>query len=144
MNHLVSDTTRDLFFYGLFMDEDILRARGVSPRQPRRTVVRNYCLRIGRRALLVPKFGAAAYGMVFALTDREIALLYSEPGLEQYRPESVTASFEDGTFAAVTTFNLDESHAIGEPNLEYAAKLRVVFERLSFPTDEFHSIGEKP
>jgi hypothetical protein len=137
----MSEAARDLFFHGLFMDEDVLRDRGVSPLRPRSAVVPGYRLRIGRRALLVPQFGAQAFGMVFALTDREIASLYAEPGLELYRPESVIASFEDGTFAAVTTFNLSEAHATTEPNLDYAAKLRVVFERLGFPTDELRSIS---
>lgn len=137
----MSETTRDLFLYGLFMDEDILRGRGVSPLRPRKAVVPGYRLRIGRRALLVPRFGAQAFGMVFALTDREIESLYAESGLELYRPESVIASFEDGTFAAVTAFNLSEVHAAEEPNLDYAAKLRVVFERLGFPTDELRAIG---
>lgn len=50
----MSETARDLFFYGLFMDEDVLRDRGVSPLRPRSAVVPGYRLRIGRRALLVP------------------------------------------------------------------------------------------
>lgn len=137
----MSETARDLFFYGLFMDEAILRGKGVSPMRPRRAVVPGYRLRIGRRALLVSQFGAQAFGMVFALTDREIESLYAEPGLELYRPQSVTASFEDGTFAAVTTFNLSEAHATAEPNPDYAEKLRAVFQRLGFPTDELRSIG---
>jgi hypothetical protein len=137
----VSEITRDLFFYGLFMDERILRDKGVIPLRPRRATVPGYRLQIGRRALLVPQFGAQAFGMVFALTNREIASLYAEPGLELYRPESVIASFEDGTFAPVTTFNLSEAHADAEPNTEYAVRLRVVFERLGFPTDELRFIG---
>lgn len=131
----MSEETQDLFFYGLFMDANLLRDRGVRPLRPRRALVPNYRLRIGRRALLVPEPGAWAYGMVFALTDREIASLYAEPGLELYRPESVIAFMEDRTFAPVTTFNLDASHDAADPNLEYAAKLRAVFERLGFPTD---------
>ena len=78
--------------------------------------------------------------MVLALTEREIALLYSEPDLELYRPESVTASFEDGTSGPVTAFNLDEAYAGAEPNLEYAAKLRAVFERLGSPTGELQTL----
>jgi hypothetical protein len=131
----MSETTRDLFFYGLFMDAAILREKGVNPLRPRKAVVPGFRLRIGGRALLVPQFGAQAYGMVFALTDREIAALYAEPDLELYRPESVIASFEDGTFGAVTTFNLGATHASSEVNREYATKLQVVLERLGFPTD---------
>jgi hypothetical protein len=137
----VSETTRDIFFYGLFMDEAVLRNKGVSPLRPRQAVVPGYRLQIGQRALLVPQFGAQAFGMVFALTNREIESLYAAPDLERYRPQSVTASFADGTFAAVTIFNLSEAHATSEPNPDYVEKLRVVFERLGFPTDVLRSIG---
>ena len=137
----MSESTHDVFFYGLFMDETILRAKGVRPLRPRRAVVPGYRLRIGRLASLVPQFGAQAFGMVFALTDGESASLYAGPGLELYRPQSVTASFEDGAFAAVTTFNVGEAQVTGEANREYADKLRGVFQRLGFPTDEFQAFG---
>ncbi len=141
MDHPVPEITRDVFFYGLFMDEEILRAKGIHPRAPRKAVVPGYRLRIGQRAMLFPQFAAQAFGMVFALTDQEIESLYAEPGLETYRPESVIASFEDGTFSAVTTFNVRGVPAVGEPNLEYAAKLRAVLERLGFPADYARSAG---
>jgi Gamma-glutamyl cyclotransferase, AIG2-like len=124
---------KDIFFYGLFMDESVLRAKGVEPRLPRRAVVRNYELMIGQRAMLCPQPSAKAFGMVYALTDAEIDSLYGEPGLEMYRPESVDASFEDGSSSVVTTYNLPDTTGTDEPNLEYAAKLRVVLERLGFP-----------
>jgi hypothetical protein len=103
-------------------------------------VVPGYRLRVGRRALLEPHFGAQAFGMVFALTDRETASLYAEPVLDLYHPEPVVATFEDGAFSAVTVFNLSEAHAAAVPDYDYAARLRVVFERLGFPTDELESI----
>ena len=131
----MAKATRDVFFYGLFMDEEILRGKGVIPLRARKAVVPGYRLLIGRRALLVPQFGAQAFGMVFALTDREIELLYAEPGLEMYRPESIIALFENGTFDAVITFNLDEADAATDVNRDYAAKLRVVLERLGLPID---------
>ena len=123
----------EIFFYGLFMDESVLRAKGVEPRSPRRAVVRDYQLRIGQRAMLCPQPSEKAFGVVYALTDFEIGLLYGEPGLEMYRPESVIATFEDGSSTVVTTYNLQDTTGTDEPNLEYAAKLRVVLERLGFP-----------
>jgi dissimilatory sulfite reductase (desulfoviridin) alpha/beta subunit len=42
---------------------------------------------------------------------------------------------EDCTFAAVTTFNLSEAPTPGDANSEYAAKLRVVRQRLGCPAD---------
>lgn len=115
------------------MDESVLRAKGVEPRLARRAVVQDYQLRIGKRAMLCPQPSAKAFGLVYALTDVEIDLLYGEPGLEMYRPESVVASFEDGSSSVVTTYNLPDTTEIDEPNLEYAAKLRAVLSRLGFP-----------
>ncbi len=129
----------DVFFYGLFMDEKVLRDNGVHPRAPRKAVVHGYRLKIGRRAMLVPRPDAKAFGMVFALTERETEALYGEPGLELYRPEPVTACFEDGTSGAVTTFNLRDPAAAGEPSPEYAARLRAVLERQGFPADDLRS-----
>jgi len=131
----MSDITRDIFFYGLFMDEEILRGKGINPRTPRKAIVPGYRLRIGQRAMLLQQFAAQAFGMVFALTDPEIQSLYAAPGLEVYHPQSVIASFENGTFAAVTTFNVRETQITGEPNSEYAAKLRAVLKNLGFPSD---------
>src|ERR1044071_1518238 len=97
---------KDVFFYGLFMDEGVLRAKGVEPRRARGAVVSDYELKIGQRAMLSPQPSAQAYGMVYALTDNEIDSLYNEPGLDMYRPEFVVATFEDGSTSEVTTFNL--------------------------------------
>jgi hypothetical protein len=124
---------KDIFFYGLFMDENLLRAKGVEPRKPRRAVVRDYQLKIGQRAMLVRQPSAQAYGMVYALSESEIKSLYSEAGLEMYHPEVVVVTFEDGSASEVTTFNLSRESATEEPNLAYAAKLRLVLERLGFP-----------
>jgi hypothetical protein len=129
----MTDAMKEIFFYGLFMDESVLRAKGVEPRLPRKAVVQNYELRIGKRAMLCPQSSAKAFGMVYALTDAEIDSLYGEPGLEMYRPESVIATFEDGSSTVLTTYNLQDTTGTDEPNLEYATKLRVVLERLGFP-----------
>jgi len=137
----VSEAMSAVFFYGLFMDQDLLRDKGVHPQSPRKAVVPGHRLRIGQRAKLSPQFGAQVFGMVFTLTNQEIESLYAEPGLEMYRPESVIALFEDGTFAAVTTFNLSEVFTSEETNSEYAAKLRAVLERLDFPADYVRSVG---
>jgi hypothetical protein len=129
----MSDAMKDIFFYGLFMDESVLRGKGVEPRAPRKAEVRDYQLRIGQRAMLCPQPSATAYGMVYTLSESEIDSLYGEPGFEVYHPESVVATFEDGSSSVVTTYNLQDTAATDEPNLEYVVKLRAVLERLGFP-----------
>jgi hypothetical protein len=124
---------KDIFFYGLFMDENVLRAKGVEPRAARRAVVRDYQLKIGQRAMLVRQPSSQAYGMVYTLSESEIDSLYSEPGLEMYHPEIVVVTFEDGSSSEVTMFNLSDDTDTGEPNLQYAARLRLLLNRLGFP-----------
>jgi hypothetical protein len=132
----MSGRTVQAFFYGLYMDEGVLRDKGVDPRNPRRAVVPGYRTRVGARATLVPRFGAQAFGMVFGVTHAELDRLYSGAGLDMYRAESVLAFFEDGTCAPVATFNLREPPAAGEGNEAYATKLRGVLERLGLPADQ--------
>lgn len=129
----MSDKLHDVFFYGLFMDERILREKGVHPQASRKAVVHGYQLRIGQRAMMVPRASSKVFGMVHSLTECEINSLYAEPGLQMYRPETVVARFENGSTSALTTYNLQEASADEESNAEYVAKLRVVLERLGFP-----------
>ena len=40
----------DVFFYGLFMDTELLRAKGVDPVNVRSACIPGFALRIGQRA----------------------------------------------------------------------------------------------
>src|SRR5258708_37386560 len=84
----MTDRRVDGFFYGLYMDLEILREAGVAPASPRRAYVADFALRIGQRATLLPSPGARAYGMLYAVTHAELDRLYTAPGLEHYRPEA--------------------------------------------------------
>jgi hypothetical protein len=136
----MSEPTVDAFFYGLYMDERILRDKGVDPRQPRKAAVPGYRLRIGQRATLIPQFGAQALGLVFTLTDQELHSLYAGAGLDMYQPRSVIALLENGTFAAVTTFILGTPPAESERNADYAVQLKALVERLGFPASYVQSV----
>jgi hypothetical protein len=131
----------DTFFYGLFMDLEILRDNGVAPTNPRRAYVDDFALRIGRRATLVPSPGARSYGMVFAITHDELERLYSAPGLGQYRPEAILVQTFDGDTVAALCYNLSEAPQPGEANGEYAVRLRAVLSKCEFPRDYVASIA---
>ncbi len=119
----MTDRRIDGFFYGLFMDSDILRESRVAAVRPRRAYVDGYALYIGRRATLVPASGARAYGMVFALTHGELERLYSTTGMEQYRPEAVVANLLEGGTLPAICYNLGEAPGPDEANPEYAASV---------------------
>ena len=130
----------DVFFYGLFMDEDLLRSRGMTPVNLRPASVSGFQLRIGNRATLVRSPSGRGYGLVASLSHAELERLYAEPGVSAYRPEAVLANLPSGEVVAALCFNLPEPPAAGERNVDYASKLRSLAERLNFPAEYVASI----
>ncbi len=137
----MSDRRIDAFFYGLFMDLEVLREGGVAPVNPRRAYVDGFALRIGQRATLLPLVGGRAYGMLVALTHSEVDRLYAAPGLEQYRPEAVLAHPLEGTPPPALCYNLREAPRPLERNREYAARLQRALSKLDFPPEYVASVS---
>jgi hypothetical protein len=130
----------DGFFYGLFMDPATLRDNGVVPDNPRRAYVDDFALRIGHRATLIRSRGARAYGMLIAVTHRELEHLYGAPGLEQYRPEAVLATRMEGGSVPALCYNLLlEPHA-DRSNPQYAVRLQQTLRDLGFPAEYVNSV----
>jgi hypothetical protein len=131
----------DAFFYGLFMDVEVLRQSGAEPANPRRAYVAEFALRIGQRATLVPAPGARAYGMLMALTHAELERLYNASGLEHYRPEAVLAQPIEGSATPALCYNLVHAPESHERNPDYALRLRSVLTKLGFPGDYVAAVG---
>jgi Gamma-glutamyl cyclotransferase, AIG2-like len=127
--------TIDVFFYGLFMDAELLRANGLHPTNGRQAFVAGMALRIGRRATLVPDPARSVYGFVFGLSHQEVERLYAEPSVSAYRPEAVIAQLADRSCIPALCFNLPPSSETAEANPEYAEKLRMVANRLGLPAE---------
>jgi len=125
----------DGFFYGLFMDRQILDGLGVTPVNARKAYVDGFALRIGRRATLISAPGARAYGMVFALTHDQLDQLYSAPGLEDYRPEALLVERLEGGELPALCYNLVTPPGPGEANAAYALQLRKTQIELGLPPD---------
>lgn len=130
----------DVFFYGLFMDKELLLKKGCAPTNERIASVHGFALRIGQRATLVPSANHITYGVVMNLSHEDIDALYSETSVSIYRPEAVLAQFSDGTQAPALCFNLPLPPGHDEHNTEYAAKLRALAHRLGFPENYVASI----
>jgi len=130
----------DVFFYGLFMDEALLRARGITSPNLRIASVPGFQLRIGNRATLVPKPSGRVFGVVASLSHSELEQLYSESSVQAYKPEAVLAHLPNDESLAVLCFNLADLPKAGEHNPEYAAKLRALAKQLQFPLDYVSSI----
>jgi hypothetical protein len=140
----LSERRVDAFFYGLFMDTAILRDAGVAePTHPRRAYVDHFELYIGQRATLLPRAGARAYGMLFALTHTDLDLLYAAPGLEAYRPEAIVARSFDGIVTPALCYNLRHPPSADEWNSGYASRLREVLAALDFPDEYVRSVSKR-
>jgi hypothetical protein len=131
----------DVFFYGLFMDQQLLEGKGLRPVDVRTATVPGFKLRIGARAALVPSPDAEVHGMLMKLSHGELDKLYSDPSVQAYRPEPVLAVGSDGASVAALCYNLPEPPATDERNAEYAAKLRTLAQRIGLPNHYVSSIG---
>jgi hypothetical protein len=130
----------DVFFYGLFMDEALLREKGMRPLNRRIASVENFGLMIGARATLVPCEKGTVHGVLFSLTQSEVDELYSEPSVSVYRPETVSAQLVDGSIIPAVCFNLPASPSSAERNPEYALKLRDLAASIGLPPSYVASI----
>lgn len=123
----------DVFFYGLFMDQDLLRSKGVVPEGAELASVPGFALRIGQRAALVPDRTGRAHGIVMSLTLAELERLYSEPSVQAYQPQAVLAHLASGGIIAALCYNLPDPPASTDRNPEYASKLRAVAQKVGLP-----------
>ncbi|WP_406054061.1 gamma-glutamylcyclotransferase [Streptomyces sp. NBC_01077] len=119
-----SDRTISVFFYGLYMDPDVLRGKDIEPRDGQQATAEGYSLRIGHKATLLRAPGTAACGMVYSLTHAELDRLYWGAGLDEYRAEPLLVRTSDGKVISVLCCNLLQPPAEHEENPGYAQSLR--------------------
>lgn len=133
-----------IFFYGLFMDDELLHGIGVNPVRVGFATVDGFRLRIGPRATLSEASNGAVEGTVRELGDEDVARLYSDPSLAGYAPIEVTAVLRDGRRIAAACYVLPESQALGPPSADYVAKLRALATKLGLTPEYVASIGREP
>ena len=136
----MSDRRIAAFFYGLFMDVEILRSKGLDPKEAVPAHVAGFALRIGDRATLVVDSAGAAHGVLMLLTHEEVEKLYSEESVRSYKPEAVIAVRDDGRQVPALCFNLVNAPSEDSKNPAYASKLRDLAARLRLPADYVASI----
>ena len=84
----------EVFFYGLFMNLNILSEQGITYSNPRKAILNDYALKIGNRASLIPSLNEKAYGIVMTVVQGEMSKLYSEESVADYVPEEVKVNTE--------------------------------------------------
>jgi hypothetical protein len=129
----LSDQHIQVFFYGLFMDPEVLTSMGVEPPQGQPVSLPDYALHIGQRATLAPASGERVYGMLYRLSAADLDRLYGASGLEGYRPEMVQVVTESGNQINAHCYNLPTTPAADESNPTYRTQLSATLHKLGFP-----------
>jgi AIG2 family protein len=122
----------EVFFYGLFMDVNLLLKNGISPSNPRRGYLNDYELKIGDRASLIPCKNKKSYGIVMTIDNDAIRNLYSEPDVADYIPEEVNIITNTNKSITATCYNLP-SDALSGTNELYAKSLYKLAKQEGFP-----------
>lgn len=120
----------DVFLYGLYMDEEILKNKGIVPKNRREAFVKGYRIRIGNSATLLRDEDSKTYGMVYSLTHDEIKKLYQD--LSSYTSEALLIEAEGEVIPALCYVLLDEP-AEDEKNEEYFHKLIACLDKYTLP-----------
>ena len=128
----VNQTMRSVFFYGLFMDEDLLKQKGLNPANSKIALVAGYGLRIGERATLIQSNQEQTYGTVISLSEEELAILYGDESVKDYFPEEVTVTDTNGTTLAAVSYILPIEKLAGH-NREYAKSLAAIARKIGLP-----------
>jgi len=128
-----------VFFYGLFMDEALLREKGMSPSKPLLAFVDGFGLRIGERATLIKSDDERAYGLIMSLSDQELSILYGDESVADYIPENITAITENKELVNVISYNLPLEKLSGQ-NKQYAESLAIVAKKVGLPSEYISEI----
>lgn len=128
-----------IFFYGLFMDKNLLTAKGLNPDEERAGFVDGFSLRIGQRATLIRQSQGRAYGVVMNIPTAEAAELYAGDSVSDYLPEVVIAQLDTGDMVECTCYNLPVDKVTGA-NRAYAESLLEVATKLDFPASYLDEI----
>lgn len=128
-----------VFFYGLFMDTDILAKNGISPSNQEIGYIQNYTLKIGNRASLIPSKKDRAYGVLMSVNQPKIEELYAEPSVSDYIPEDVTVVLNSGRTTSAICYNLPAELLTGT-NTQYAQALLNLASHIGLPNHYLETI----
>ena len=124
---------KTVFFYGLFMDEQLLKAKGLHPSECRLVSVGGYGLRISERATLETSEHEQVFGAVMTMNEDELVALYSEKSVADYVPVTLQATDKQGLTIEACSYILPMELVSGS-NSGYAQSLAQTAEKLGLPS----------
>ena len=123
---------KSVFFYGLFMDDDVLKDKGLNPQNLKRAYLTGFGLRIGERATLERSEEERSYGTLIQLESDELEKLYGSDGVSDYVPQTVLVTEMNGVTIKAVSYILPAENISGR-NSEYAITLAGIAKKLDLP-----------
>ena len=137
---MIYEPTREsIFFYGLFMDEGLLRQKGLNPMDFKLACVAGYGLRIGERATLEISKTEEVFGSIVKLRAEELEQLYGEESVADYIPTRLAATDMEGNHIEAISYILPMERLSGQ-NPEYARALSLVASKVGLPNTYLRTI----
>ncbi len=128
----------EVFFYGLFMDVNLLRSMGIEIKNLRIAVLAHHKLVIGQKASLLPNKGSSTYGILMQIGEKDLKRLYEQKEVSAYKPQHVVVDSSEEKVNAVC-YLISAEQMVGR-NSEYAEALWILAKSLDFPEDYLQEI----
>ena len=123
-----------VFFYGLYMDNEVLAGLGVTPERREAASLTGYEFRIASWGYLTRSERGRVYGIVMALTHDDLERLYTPFNsflTHRYSPVPVLVETADG--AQLSALCYVTTPPAGPVNQEYVEKILALAEKYAFP-----------
>lgn len=128
------DQAARVFFYGSFINRDILRRGGVEAGHLEVAVLYGYDIRLETLATLVRDEHSSVYGVLTEVPHAALAQLYGQSWLENaYVPHAVIVQSEDGRLVPALCF-ITHDVPPARPSPDYVEWILFAARELAFPS----------
>ena len=126
------------------MDTALLEGMGFHPELIGTAKLLSFQIAIGNKATLIPNRESICYGVVMDLSDDEASALYSNPDVNDYKPELVNpVLLHNESIQPSSCYILDGENIGTEMNKAYAEKLSALVLKLGLPDAYAHEIIDR-
>ncbi len=139
---MATDSVR-IFFYGSFMDLELLRTLGVVPRAFGTAELKHWNIAFCPLATLVRIEGGSVYGIVAEMSRTEVETLYSREDLRHYKPVDIIAETESNKHVPAQCY-ISQRGMGQKPSVEYLQRVIHAAENLSLPTTYLAMLRRTP
>jgi len=139
---LTTDSLK-IFFYGSFMDLELLRTLGVVPKTFETAELKDWSIAFSPMATLVRSEGDHVYGTIAELSRDEVRTLYTRDDLKHYTPVDITVATEQNNRVPAQCY-ISKPAAGQNPSVEYLQRVVQASENLGFPPAYLAKLRQTP